>query len=232
MSAMEITDGTIPNQTSNELVSFIYGTDDDKVQVQVRKWVLCLFSFFRNINEINLYARVETAYFYFLSFFEICNIIIEQPFFSALPLLLAVIIISSSLISIFIMGRYFSREEMRWEIQIWVKWKMCQIYEWFSRNRLSSGRFDRGSRTWLEFLNIGQIFLVFKEVSTQLNSDRIRSSLELFKFPFNFFLMEIIKSSRSFDLKAMKQIMSAGLSFKKLKAILDIIKPLRKTSLS
>jgi hypothetical protein len=51
MSAMEITDGTIPNQTSNELVSFIYGTDDDKVQVQVRKWVLCLFSVFRNINE-------------------------------------------------------------------------------------------------------------------------------------------------------------------------------------
>ena len=116
--------------------------------------------------------------------FEICNIIMEEPFFSALPLLLAVLIISSALISIFTMGRYFSREKMRWEIQIWVKLKTCQIYEWFSRNWLSSGRFDRGSRTWIGFLNIGQIFLVFKEVSTQLNSDRIRSSLELFKFPF------------------------------------------------
>jgi len=30
-----------------------------------------VYQFFRNINEINLYARVETAYFYFLSFFEI-----------------------------------------------------------------------------------------------------------------------------------------------------------------
>jgi len=49
---MEITDGAIPNQTSNELVSFTYGTgSDDKVQVQVLKWVLCLFSVFRNINE-------------------------------------------------------------------------------------------------------------------------------------------------------------------------------------
>lgn len=30
-----------------------------------------VYHFFRNINEINLYARVETAYFYFFSFFEI-----------------------------------------------------------------------------------------------------------------------------------------------------------------
>jgi hypothetical protein len=153
-----------------------------------------------------------------------------EPFFSALPLLLAVIIISSALISIFTMGRHFSRDKMRWEIQIWVKLKTCQIYEWFSRNWLSSGRFDRGSRTWIGFLNIGQIFLVFKEVSTQLNSDWIRPSLELFKFPFNFFLMEIIKSSRSIDLKAKKQIMSAGLSYKKLKVILDILNLLNPTS--
>jgi len=48
---MEITDGAIPNQTSNELVSFTYGnSSDDKVQVQVRKWVLCLFSVLININ--------------------------------------------------------------------------------------------------------------------------------------------------------------------------------------
>jgi len=153
----------------------------------------------------------------------------EEPFFSALPLLLAVLIISSALISIFTMGRYFSREKMRWETQIWVKLKTCQIYEWFSRNWLSSDRFDRGSRTWIGFLNIGQIFLMLKEVSSQLNSDRIRSSLELSKFPFNFFLMEIIKPSRSVDLKAKKQIMPAGLSFKKLKVILDIIEPLEYT---
>ena len=53
----------------------------------------------------------------FLSFFEICNIIMEEPFFSALPLLLAVIIISSALISIFRMGRHFSREKMRCKVE-------------------------------------------------------------------------------------------------------------------
>ena len=47
---MEITDGAIPNQTSNELVSFTYGTGDDKVQVQVRKWVLELFRILCDIN--------------------------------------------------------------------------------------------------------------------------------------------------------------------------------------
>ena len=67
-------------------------------------------------------------------FFELCNIIMEEPFFLALPLLLAVIFISSALISIFTMGRHFLREKMSWEIQIWVKLKTCQIYEWFSRN--------------------------------------------------------------------------------------------------
>ena len=147
----------------------------------------------------------------------------EETIFSALPLLLAVIIICSALISIVTMGIYFSWKKLIWKMQIWVKLKTCQIDDWFSHNRLSTDRFDRGSRTWIGFLNMGKLCLVFKEVSTQLNSDRTRSSFGIFEFPSNFFLMETIKS---FDLKVKKQILSARLSFKKLKVILNVIKPL------
>ena len=46
--------------------------DIDLILSLIRKGEIeTVFQFFRNINEVNLYARVEIAYFYFLSFFEI-----------------------------------------------------------------------------------------------------------------------------------------------------------------
>ena len=46
--------------------------DIDLILSIIRKGeVDTVFQFFRNTNEINLYARVEIAYFYFLAFFEI-----------------------------------------------------------------------------------------------------------------------------------------------------------------
>jgi hypothetical protein len=46
--------------------------DIDLILSLIRKGEMeTVFQFFRNINEVNLYARVELAYFYFLSFFEI-----------------------------------------------------------------------------------------------------------------------------------------------------------------
>ena len=46
--------------------------DIDLILTLIRKGEMeTVFQFFRNINEVNLYARVEIAYFYFLSFFEI-----------------------------------------------------------------------------------------------------------------------------------------------------------------
>ena len=46
--------------------------DIDLILSLIRKGEIeTVFQFFRNINEVNLYDRVEIAYFYFLSFFEI-----------------------------------------------------------------------------------------------------------------------------------------------------------------
>ena len=46
--------------------------DIDLILSLIRKGEIeTVFQFFRNINEVNLYARVEIAYFYLLSFFEI-----------------------------------------------------------------------------------------------------------------------------------------------------------------
>ena len=46
--------------------------DIDLILYLIRKGEIeTVFQFFRNINEVNLYARVEIAYFYLLSFFEI-----------------------------------------------------------------------------------------------------------------------------------------------------------------
>lgn len=46
--------------------------DIDLILSLIRKGDMeTVFQFFRNINEVNLYARVEIAYFYILSFFEI-----------------------------------------------------------------------------------------------------------------------------------------------------------------
>ena len=46
--------------------------DIDLILTLIRKGEIeTVFQFFRNINEVNLYVRVEIAYFYFLSFFEI-----------------------------------------------------------------------------------------------------------------------------------------------------------------